>query len=121
MNHFDGFGDKNAAAGAEDASRSLKGKAIGRTGAYPIFWQATGSTRSDHIRQYQAYLLHERKLAVGNRRGANSRFAVLFRAYAEAPFCARFHPVPQISETSSCDTSGSGANLAGLPIGGTFM
>ena len=42
----------------------------------------------DHIRQYQAHLLHERKLACGNCRRTDGRPALLLRAHLEATLSA---------------------------------
>jgi integrase/recombinase XerD len=50
----------------------------------------------DHIRQWQAYLLHERKLAVVTVVNRVAALRFFFRARFEAPISGRLHTVPQL-------------------------
>ena len=50
----------------------------------------------DHIRQWQAHLLHERKLAVGTVVTQVAGLRFFFRAHTEAALSTRFHSVPEV-------------------------
>ena len=57
----------------------------------------------DHIRQYQAHLLQERKLAVGTVVEQVAALRFFFVRDTEAPISARLHPLPEVPASPAAD------------------